>query len=216
MAADDDGIAGPAEYVQLTPLVDGSEALLALAQQLAAEHAHSAHLAEAFMRAVHARMRYELGVTGVSTSASQAFALGGGVCQDYAHVMIALCRLRGLPARYVSGYLPAEGVMHAWAEVLVADPATGRDLWVAYDPTHARRADESYITVAIGRDYADVTPSSGFYTGSAANTLNVKVTAKVESRQPLARGVGTAPLVLPGAELRVGQEAQQQQQQQRE
>jgi transglutaminase-like putative cysteine protease len=100
--------------------------------------------------------------------------------------------------------------MHAWVEVLVADPATGRELWVAYDPTHARRADETYVTVALGRDYADVTPSSGFYTGTASNTLQVKVTAKLAERRPIARSPGTAPLAPPaGFDLRAGQETQQ-------
>ena len=150
-------------------------------------------------------------MTDVATRASEAFAQGAGVCQDFTHVMLAMCRLAGLPARYVSGYLPAEGVMHAWAEVLVSDPATGRDLWVAYDPTHDRRVDETYVTVAIGREYQDVAPTSGFYTGMAANHLAVKVTAKLENRRPVARTAGTAPLAALPA-LGVGPEQQAQQQ----
>ncbi|MDB5098905.1 MAG: hypothetical protein JWM80_3326 [Cyanobacteria bacterium RYN_339] len=205
------GMAGPSDYATFTPLVDTSEALLVTAQRLKEEQPQSAHLAEAVMREVHQRMRFESGVTDVATTASEAFTQGSGVCQDYTHVMLSICRLAGLPARYVSGYLPAEGMMHAWAEVLVSDPATGRDLWVAYDPTHNRRADETYVTVGIGREYQDVAPTSGFYTGMAANHLGVMVTARLESRRPISRGAGTAPLGLPSLGSASGQEAQQQQ-----
>lgn len=207
------GMAGPSEYAAFTPLVDSSDALLATAKHLKEEQPQSAHLAEAIMREVNARMRFQTGVTDVSTTASEAFGLGAGVCQDFTHVMLSICRLAGLAARYVSGYLPAEGVMHAWAEVLVSDPATGRDLWVAYDPTHNRRVDETYVTVAIGREYQDVAPTSGYYTGVAANRLEVKVSARLEQRRPISRGAGTAPLVLPAPSGSTAPEAQAQQQQ---
>lgn len=200
LLSDDDlgpGMAGPSDYATFTPLVDTSDGLLAVAHRLKDEHPQSAHLAEAVMHEVHGRMGFRTSVTDVSTTASQAFALGQGVCQDFTHVMLSICRLAGLSARYVSGYLPAEGVMHAWAEVLVSDPATGRDLWVAYDPTHNRRVDETYVTVAIGREYQDVAPTSGHYTGVSANHLSVKVSAKLEQRRPISRGAGTAPLTLP-------------------
>lgn len=206
------GMAGPADYAPLTVLVDSSDALLATAQRAAAEHPSSAHLAEAIMGEVARHMRFQGGVTDVTTPASRAWALGRGVCQDFTHCMLALCRLAGLSARYVSGYLPAEGAMHAWAEVLVADPASGRELWVAYDPTHGRRVDETYTTVAVGRDYQDVAPTSGFYTGTADSRLDVRVTAKVGARRPVARR-GTGPLVMPGLPLPQGAEAQAQQQQ---
>lgn len=215
LLADEDlgpGMAGPSDYATFTPLVDTSDALVVAAQRLKEENPQSAMLAEAVMREVAQRMRFQAGITDVATRASEAFAQGAGVCQDFTHVMLAMCRLAGLPARYVSGYLPAEGVMHAWAEVLVSDPATGRDLWVAYDPTHNRRVDETYVTVAIGREYQDVAPTSGFYTGMAANHLAVKVTAKLENRRPIARSAGTAPLaVLPVLGAGPEQQAQQQQ-----
>ena len=204
------GMAGPADYAPFTQLVDASDALRQTAQRLAAEHPASAHLAEGLMGEVARHMQFQGGVTDVTTPASHAWALGRGVCQDFAHCMLALCRLAGLSARYVSGYLPAEGAMHAWAEVLMTDPASGRELWVAFDPTHNRRADETYTTVAVGRDYQDVAPTSGFYTGSADSRLDVKVTARVTARRPIARG-GTGPLVAPGLLAPVGAEAQQQQ-----
>lgn len=191
---DEDGSADPAEYAAHTPLVDTSDAMVGLAKRLLEAYPQSSQLAEALMHALTQHMRFETGATSVATTASEAFALGRGVCQDYAHIMLALCRTAGLYARYVSGYLPAEGMMHAWVEVLVADPTTGRDLWVAYDPTHARRVDETYVTVALGRDYQDVAPTSGFYTGLAANSLEVRVSTKIETRRPVEKSPGTAPL----------------------
>ncbi|HEY9722560.1 MAG TPA: alpha-E domain-containing protein [Oscillatoriaceae cyanobacterium] len=206
---DEEGIAGPAEYTAATALTEASEGMRAIARRLQDENRQSTRLAEAILRAVHAQFRYEAGVTHVGTTAVEAFALGRGVCQDYAHVMLAICRAAGMSARYVSGYLPAEGLMHAWVEVLVADPASGRDLWVAYDPTNARRVDETYVTVALGRDYADVTPMSGVYTGTAKNHLTARVIAKVESRGPLPPSRGTGQLSLAAFELKAGQEPQQ-------
>jgi transglutaminase-like putative cysteine protease len=125
--------------------------------------------AERFCAYVHDAITYEYGVTSVSSTAAQALAGGRGVCQDSAHVMIALCRAVGIPARYVSGHLLGEGGTHAWLEVIVADPAGARAM--AYDPCNGRRAGKDYLTVAIGRDYTDVAPTSGTYFGSARGTL---------------------------------------------
>ena len=108
-------------------------------------------------------------MTSVATTAAEALAGGRGVCQDAAHVMIALCRAAGLPARYVSGHLLGEGGTHAWVEVVVADAAGARA--VAFDPCNGRRAGRDYLTVATGRDYTDVAPTSGTYLGAARGTL---------------------------------------------
>src|SRR5439155_332940 len=83
----------------------------------------------------------------------EALAFGAGVCQDYAHVMLALCRECGLPARYVSGHMLGQGGTHAWVEVVL--PAGGGHDAVAhaFDPTHAGRAGLGYVTIAVGRDY---------------------------------------------------------------
>lgn len=171
------------EYTRLTALVDSSEGLVRLASQVKDRHPHPIGMADALMREIHRRLLYTPGRTHVHTTASEAFSLGGGVCQDYTHIMLALCRIMGLAARYVSGYLPAEGQMHAWVEVLAPDPATGQELWVAFDPTHNRRCNEQYIAVAVGRDYQDITPTSGVYTGSPNSILDVKVTARLEGRE---------------------------------
>ena len=128
------------------------------------------------MTAVRSKLDYEKGATSVQTSASEVLALGRGVCQDFAHVMIAACRAAGLPARYVSGYLYDDalgddhGASHAWVDVY--DDGDG---WISLDPTHGREQDESYIRVAVGRDYADVPPTRGVFKGNAEETLGVQV-----------------------------------------
>jgi transglutaminase-like putative cysteine protease len=124
---------------------------------------------------VHSSIDYEWGITGVGTTASEALAGGKGVCQDYAHIMLAACRAAGVPARYISGHLGGEGGSHAWVEVLHPHPHCP-NRWVAqgWDPTHNRLANSDYLVVAVGRDYADVAPLSGTYDGAGAtNTLAV-------------------------------------------
>jgi len=125
--------------------------------------------ADRFCTYVHEAISYAHGVTSVTTTAAEALAAGQGVCQDAAHVMIALCRAIGLPARYVSGHLLGEGGTHAWVEVIVADADAARA--VALDPCNGCRVGVSYLTVATGRDYADVAPTSGTYMGTARSTL---------------------------------------------
>ena len=121
---------------------------------------------------VHASIAYEWGVTGVHTTAGEALAGGRGVCQDYAHIMIAVCRLAGVPARYVSGHLTGEGGSHAWVEVLQPQPggpsACGEGAprrWQGWDPTHNRRTDADYLVVAVGSDYDDAAPLWGTFDG---------------------------------------------------
>ena len=126
-------------------------------------------LAMRICAAVHAAVTYEYGVTTVETTAAEALAGGRGVCQDTAHLMLALCHLVGLPARYVSGHLLGQGGTHAWVEVLVPD--SGAAVAVPFDPCHGRRADSRYVTVATGRDYADVAPTSGTYVGEPGGRL---------------------------------------------
>lgn len=124
---------------------------------------------------VQQALTYEYGVTDVDTTAAEALAAGRGVCQDYAHLMVAACRAVGLPARYVSGHLLGDGGSHAWVEVL-RDHGDHPDAWVAegWDPTHGRCTNDSYVTVATGRDYADVAPMSGTFNGDAEGRLTVR------------------------------------------
>ena len=123
---------------------------------------------------------YQIGVTGVQTPAAMALHLGRGVCQDYAHMMLAVLRLVGIPARYVSGHLLGEGAPHAWVEALIDDANEhGVPEVIAFDPTHHRRAGLNYITVAVGRDYADVAPTSGTFVGPATGRLSPSKQAEI-------------------------------------
>jgi transglutaminase-like putative cysteine protease len=124
---------------------------------------------------VHRALTYEYGITDVHTTAAEALSGGRGVCQDYAHLMLAACHVVGMPARYVSGHLLGEGGSHAWVEVLRHHDGRSAE-WVAeaWDPTHCRRTDVRYITIATGRDYRDVAPMSGTFDGSAHGRLSVQ------------------------------------------
>ncbi len=163
-----------------SPLTEPDDALRAAAAELDGGGGDGWALAERINAWVHGRMTYLGGVTGVRTRAAEAFALGRGVCQDYAHVMLALCRLRGLPARYVSGHLLGEGGTHAWVEVLLPDPAGGGGLVAQpFDPTNNCRPGLNYITVAVGRDYGDVAPTSGTFRAPFGGRLSARKHAGV-------------------------------------
>jgi transglutaminase-like putative cysteine protease len=165
------------EFLDPTPRTTIDASLSAQARSLAAgadPHAAAAALSDW----VHDRVAYVPGVTGVLTSAQEAWDEGRGVCQDMAQLTVALMRATGLPARYVSGYLhpdpsaptgeTVQGQSHAWVEYWAGD-------WVALDPTNRSRAGECHVTVARGRDYTDVPPLRGIYHGAPSSTMNVTV-----------------------------------------
>ena len=156
-----------------TRLTAADERLRAMAADIAAKTqpggGESAEIAELVCDVVSQAISYEDGVTTVTTTAAGALAAGRGVCQDFAHVMLALCHLLGLPARYVSGHLLGQGGTHAWVEVIV--PRAGYAEAVAFDPCNGRRTDSGYVTVATGRDYSDVAPTSGSYIGTSPGRL---------------------------------------------
>jgi transglutaminase-like putative cysteine protease len=128
------------------------------------------------------QFEYEPGVTQVHSTADEILTIGGGVCQDFAHLTLGVLRLAGVPARYVSGYLaPATdsaaaaqvGVRasHAWIEAQL--PGLG---WVGFDPTHGCRADYRHLRVGVGRDYADVPPFKGvFRSAGRMQTMTIKL-----------------------------------------
>jgi transglutaminase-like putative cysteine protease len=129
--------------------------------------------------AVHRTFKYVKKSTAVNSPIEDALRSRQGVCQDFAHIMIALVRNARIPCRYVSGYLyhggedshpSADGATHAWVEALL--PGIG---WVGFDPTTNRLADEKHIRTAIGRDYADVPPTMGMMKGKAETQLQVRV-----------------------------------------
>jgi len=153
--------------LRATRLTAPDEALRELAGRCGGADAEER--AERACAVAHAALAYGYGATTVRTTAAQALAGGTGVCQDSAHVMLSMCRVLGLPARYVSGHLIGQGGTHAWVEVLV--PRGDRAVALAFDPCHGRRAGNSHVTVAVGRDYADVAPTSGTYVGAPGGTL---------------------------------------------
>ncbi len=158
-----------------SPRTRPDDALRAAASELGSAGDDPAALAARTNAWVHGQMRYAHGVTGVRTTAAEAFAVGTGVCQDYAHIMLALCRLCGVPARYVSGHLLGEGGTHAWVEVLLPDPKhAGRFVARPFDPTNGNEPGLNYVTVAIGRDYGDVAPTSGTYVAPYSGKLSAK------------------------------------------
>jgi transglutaminase-like putative cysteine protease len=126
----------------------------------------------ALMAFVHGYLTYLPASTHVHTHLREVLELRKGVCQDFAHMMLGLCRTLKIPARYVSGYLATEqaSATHAWVEVLL--PTLG---WYPLDPTHNRQPDGTYIKIAAGRDYADVPPLAGYYKGSLRRKMEVNV-----------------------------------------
>lgn len=149
--------------------------------------------AEAAARVVHESFTYQPGATHVHSSVEDALASRSGVCQDFSHILLSMLRMRGLPARYVSGYLitgdalepnaaspaVAQAAMerviggqasHAWVQVYI--PETG---WIGLDPTAGQFAEARHILVARGRDYGDVPPVRGVYKGHAGQSLSVDV-----------------------------------------
>jgi transglutaminase-like putative cysteine protease len=157
--------------LQPTPLTAADDRLRAMAAAIEAESADdtASGTADRVSQAVSRVITYADGVTGVTTTAAEALAAGRGVCQDYAHVMLALCHILHLPARYVSGHLLGQGGTHAWVEVIAARGARAEA--IALDPCNGRRTDGGYVTIATGRDYADVAPTSGSYSGTSIGRL---------------------------------------------
>lgn len=153
-----------------TRLTSADEAIRDLAADTRAAGADHLEFAEQCCARVRAAITYEHGVTSHSTTAAEALAGGRGVCQDHAHVALAVCRAAGVPARYISGHLLGDSGTHAWVEVVVADGDHARA--VAFDPCNGRRAGSQHLPVAVGRDYADVAPTSGRFAGAGRGRLS--------------------------------------------
>jgi transglutaminase-like putative cysteine protease len=142
--------------------------------------------ARALMQLVHSDFEYEPEVTTVATTVAEVVEHRRGVCQDFAHVLIGLCRAVGIPARYVSGYLivdrshdlsaserGASVASHAWVEAFSVTHG-----WRGFDPTNNLLAGEDHVKMAIGRDYGDVPPTRGTSRGVARERLSVTVTVE--------------------------------------
>jgi transglutaminase-like putative cysteine protease len=165
-------------FMQPSPRVSRPPEIWRQAVDVAAGHASVFDQTSAIMHWIHSEFVYEPGATGVKAHLEESFALRRGVCQDFTHVMLGMCRAIGIPARYASGYLyngPRDTLVgaqasHAWCEVYL--PAAG---WIGFDPTNDTLADERYVKVAVGRDYEDVSPVEGSYRGTGHCRLDIKV-----------------------------------------
>ncbi|RDK03054.1 transglutaminase family protein [Paraburkholderia lacunae] len=128
------------------------------------------------------RVKYRPGITEVTSTAAQALALGNGVCQDHAHLMLACCRTRGIPARYVSGYLEPgdvpQSASHAWVDVWLDGLG-----WISVDVTHAGFASERFCRLAVARDYEAAAPVRGRRIGGLEEQLEVSVTVSAQLSQ---------------------------------
>ncbi len=192
------------EYLSPTPrvpLLPGTDPFVQAAR--AEAEPGPASFPMALMAVMHRELTYTPGATTVDSPLSHIIETKQGVCQDYAHLMLAVCRRQGIPARYVSGYLytgggeglvtPQRGSMevaalqpsldltggdatHAWVECLLPDRR-----WYGFDPTNNLVTTDSYIKVHHGRDYQDVSPLRGVYRGASENTLEVAVRVIAES-----------------------------------
>jgi transglutaminase-like putative cysteine protease len=210
---------------QYVPLLAALDDLAAVAESNC--DATAMGFAEAAARLIHERFQYVKGATHVQSSIEDALRLGAGVCQDFAHLLLGVARKRGLPARYVSGYLVSQRTehpsfameeviggqaSHAWVEVYI--PQCG---WMALDPTLGTAVGARHVRIAYGRDYGDVAPVRGLYNGHAGQRLSVDVQLRPEvdgeGREQM-NPAAARPPEEEVVEVRPSQPLQQQQQQQ--
>lgn len=166
------------EYLALSSWVAPADDLQELLDPIRAASERPGDYALAVVELLNSRIAYVPGSTEVTTSAADAWAAQTGVCQDFAHLTLLLVREMGVPARYVSGYLlpraetevrqTVAGESHAWIEAWTGG-------WWGYDPTNDVQIGNRHVWVAVGRDYADVPPLKGIYSGGTAAALDVTV-----------------------------------------
>jgi transglutaminase-like putative cysteine protease len=137
-----------------------------------------------FCQYVYNNFNYIKGVTTVDTTLDEIWKLKAGVCQDFAHILIEMLKLVGIPARYVSGYIctgqngmRGEGATHAWAEAYIPDHG-----WLGIDPTNSCIANENHVRLAVGRNFSDCSPVKGVYKGAARHKLEVSVMVDEDDR----------------------------------
>ncbi len=158
-------------YTSESRMTKLSPALLQFAEEVTPRDGEPLERAAAVASAIYQRMFYEPMVTTTETTAAESFELGRGVCQDFAHILIAICRKNAIFARYCVGFLVGEGATHAWVEVY--DEAQGA--WFGVDPTHDKVIEYDYIKIAHGRDAADCSVIRGVHRGAAAHTTQIRV-----------------------------------------
>jgi transglutaminase-like putative cysteine protease len=193
-----------AEFVFASPYVPRHADFIAYARPSFAPGRPLLEASIELMERIHADFEYQTQATDVGTPALEAMQLRKGVCQDFAHVMLACLRSMGLPARYVSGYLLTEpppgktrllgsDASHAWISVYLPGEDGHAGQWTDLDPTNSRAPGEDYVIVATGRDYSDVSPLRGVLHGGAKHKLRVAVT--VSPVEPGSHEADAAPTI---------------------
>jgi transglutaminase-like putative cysteine protease len=170
----------PEDFLQFRPPVENVAGIRRMADRLRPADPESAAEVEAALDElamyINGRFEYEAETTDVYTGVAEVLKLRRGVCQDFAHLYVAVGRAMGVPTRYVSGYIVPGGdrlgaaASHAWAEAWV--PGQG---WIGYDPTNPIRVGPQHVAVAVGRDYHDVAPTRGVFVGRAEEEMEVEV-----------------------------------------
>jgi transglutaminase-like putative cysteine protease len=183
----------PLDAIQLADCLDPSPLVprLSVVEDMAAPFRSDTHdpfdVVQRMAELINRDFTYQPGVTDVTTSIEQIVAGRQGVCQDFAHLLLGLCRAIDIPARYASGYIaergwnadgshaPSRGLgaSHAWVEAFTASHG-----WRGFDPTNNLVANEYYVKIAVGRDYSDVPPTRGTYQGGPTESMSVEVTAR--------------------------------------
>ena len=160
-------------YNYLTPqtlLTSGAEAYLDLAVKMR----DPIQKALVMSGELYRNFEYKSGTTTTTTTAQQALDQGHGVCQDYSHILIGLCRMSKIPARYIAGFMYGEGATHAWVEIYA------RGHWIGIDPTNNRVVDDKYIKLSEGRDASDCIIDKGVFFGTAKQVQTVSVRVSEE------------------------------------
>lgn len=176
---DSEDLLPPMVFTVPTRLTIPTEPIVAFAARCLPQRAESTRSADLMKLAEHifGALAYRSGATNVFSTASEALALGAGVCQDHAHLFLACCHAHGVPARYVSGYIDPESTghaaSHAWVDAWANDP--GYSGWISIDVTHARLMTDAYCRLAIGRDYDSAAPVQGMRRGSGGEVMTVEV-----------------------------------------
>ena len=165
----------PVIFLRDTALTTSNAAIREFAETAAARSTTPLSCLHALMGGIRERLRFDVDATDTGTSAVEAFGIGHGVCQDFAHIFIAGARHLGVPCRYVSGYLCRSDYVHqeaghAWAEALVPDLG-----WVGFDPANNVSPTDAYVRVAVGLDYLGAAPIRGIRYGGRGEKLAVHV-----------------------------------------
>ena len=178
----------PQVFTRPTSLTASGPAVAALAEATAAGKGSTLDRFHRLAARLHESLSFDTGATEVDTQAEHALAAGHGVCQDFAHIFIAVARNLGLPARYVSGHLfrrdgkLVQEASHAWAEAWIEDLG-----WTAFDPLNGISTDDAYVRVACGLDYRDAAPVVGARSGGGKEELAVEVRVSETRRQAQAQ-----------------------------